>query len=167
MRDDDAPPAKTPATPLAGPYGHPFHPIAVILPIGVWVASLVFDILARSTAEPAAYAICSRTLIAIGLVGSVPAVILGIMDYLRIPGGTRASSAATFHMALNFVVCGVFAVQFLYRVKDDTVPLFLAIVTAVCLVLLGVSGWLGGKLVYRWGVRVATERTQAEGFRVE
>lgn len=29
---------------LAGPYGHPFHPILVTVPIGAWVASLVFDI---------------------------------------------------------------------------------------------------------------------------
>ncbi|MFL6055426.1 MAG: hypothetical protein ACJ72W_21365 [Actinoallomurus sp.] len=28
---------------LAGPYGHPFHPILVTLPIGAWVASLVFE----------------------------------------------------------------------------------------------------------------------------
>jgi uncharacterized membrane protein len=29
---------------------------------------------------------------------------------------------------------------------------------------LTVSGWLGGKLSYRWGVRVADEQTQREGF---
>jgi hypothetical protein len=28
-----------------------------------------------------------------------------------------------------------------------------------------VSGWLGGMLSYRYGVRVADEETQAEGFR--
>ena len=30
--------------------------------------------------------------------------------------------------------------------------------------MLGVSGFLGGKLAYRYGVRVADEATQAEGF---
>ncbi|MCR2763108.1 DUF2231 domain-containing protein [Microbacterium sp. zg.B48] len=29
----------------------------------------------------------------------------------------------------------------------------------------GVSGWLGGKLAYTYGVRVAEEKTQAEGLR--
>ncbi|MGW3205659.1 hypothetical protein [Streptomyces sp. NPDC001135] len=29
---------------------------------------------------------------------------------------------------------------------------------------LGFSGFLGGKLAYRYGVRVADEATQAEGF---
>jgi uncharacterized membrane protein len=27
-----------------------------------------------------------------------------------------------------------------------------------------VSGWLGGKLAYRYGVRVADEATQAQGY---
>jgi uncharacterized membrane protein len=35
----------------------------------------------------------------------------------------------------------------------------------VALALLGVSGWLGGNLAYRYGDRVATEETQQEGFR--
>lgn len=32
------------------------------------------------------------------------------------------------------------------------------------LAILGVTGWLGGHLAYKFGVRVADERTQAEGF---
>ncbi|MFE8990795.1 hypothetical protein ACFYMI_23785 [Streptomyces collinus] len=30
--------------------------------------------------------------------------------------------------------------------------------------VLGLSGYLGGKLAYRYGVRVADENTQAEGY---
>jgi len=37
---------------LAGPYGHPFHPMLVTVPIGAWVAALVFDIASRFVAEP-------------------------------------------------------------------------------------------------------------------
>ena len=45
---------------------------------------------------------------------------------------------------------------------DVTVPAF--VVSAVAYALLGVSGWLGGKLAYHYGVRVADEGTQASGF---
>jgi uncharacterized membrane protein len=38
---------------LAGPYGHPIHPILVTVPIGAWTASLVFDIASHVTAGPA------------------------------------------------------------------------------------------------------------------
>jgi uncharacterized membrane protein len=33
---------------LAGPEGHPFHPLLVPLPIGAFVSSLIFDILTRT-----------------------------------------------------------------------------------------------------------------------
>ncbi len=39
--------AKAPATRVAGPYGHPFHPMLVTVPIGAWVCSVVFDIATR------------------------------------------------------------------------------------------------------------------------
>jgi len=35
----------------------------------------------------------------------------------------------------------------------------------VAIALLGVSGWLGGKLAYRYGVPVTDEQAQVEGFR--
>jgi len=39
------------------------------------------------------------------------------------------------------------------------------VISIVALALLSISGWLGGKLSYRYGVRVADEGTQDEGFR--
>jgi uncharacterized membrane protein len=41
-------------------------------------------------------------------------------------------------------------------------PLLLSV---VCLALLTAAGYLGGKLAFRYGVRVADETTQADGFR--
>jgi uncharacterized membrane protein len=38
------------------------------------------------------------------------------------------------------------------------------VLSAVALALLGVSGWLGGLLAYRYGVRVADEAEQASGY---
>jgi uncharacterized membrane protein len=39
------------------------------------------------------------------------------------------------------------------------------VLSAVALVFLGVSGFLGGMLAYRYGVRVAAETDQAVGYR--
>ncbi|PTT22906.1 hypothetical protein DBR36_01060, partial [Microbacterium sp. HMWF026] len=44
------------------------------------------------------------------------------------------------------------------------VPLVAFALSVVASAGLGISGWLGGKLAYRWGVRVADENTQREGF---
>ncbi|MFB8177760.1 DUF2231 domain-containing protein [Streptomyces sp. NPDC055966] len=38
------------------------------------------------------------------------------------------------------------------------------VLSALSVAVLGVSGFLGGKLAYRYGVRVADESTQAEGY---
>jgi len=166
MTDHDTRPDKRPLTPLAGPYGHPFHPIAVTIPIGAWIASLVFDIVGLIVADPTPYAMGSRVLIGIGLVGSVVAIILGILDYLRIPDRTRASSTATIHMGLNFVVCGAYLFQLFLRTATDEIPITGVVFSVVSLLILSASGWLGGKLAYRYGVRVAHESKQAEGYRL-
>jgi uncharacterized membrane protein len=66
-------PAKHPVTVLAGPYGHPFHPILVPVPIGAWVTSLVFDLGSRIIDKPGFLTQGSEWLIAIGIVGALAA----------------------------------------------------------------------------------------------
>lgn len=160
--------AKRPRTPLAGPYGHPFHPILVTVPIGAWVASLVFDIASKLSDDKAAmFAEGAYWLIGIGVVGALVAAIFGLLDLLTIPRGTAAFKTGLMHMGLNLAVVVIFAVNCLIREADgyeSVEPLHLTL-TIIALALLGASGWLGGKLAYRYGVRVADENTQAEGFR--
>src|SRR5512142_2834944 len=62
-------PAKQPATVVAGPYGHPFHPILVTIPIGAWVSSLVLDIGSHVVSHPAGLMRGAYWLIAIGVIG--------------------------------------------------------------------------------------------------
>lgn len=164
----DEPPAaraKQPLTVLAGPYGHPFHPIAVTVPIGAWVASLVFDVASRLADDPTALATGSRWLLAIGVIGALVAAMLGFLDLMTIPRGTAAARTAYLHLSLNLLVTVVFATSFLLRDDGGPVGWGLIALSAGALALLSWSGWLGGKLAYRFGVRVADEATQAEGFR--
>jgi hypothetical protein len=58
--------AKRPVTPLAGPYGHPFHPILVTAPIGASVVSLVFDVTSRWAGEAEVFVKGSFWLIGVG-----------------------------------------------------------------------------------------------------
>ena len=48
--------ATRPATPIAGPYGHPFHPLLVTIPIGVWVAAFIFDLIEANRERNEQYA---------------------------------------------------------------------------------------------------------------
>jgi len=159
--------AKQPKTALAGPYGHPFHPMMVTLPIGAWVASVVFDIVALASSEnEGTFAKGAYWLIAIGIVGAVLAAIFGLMDLLAIPRGSRAFRTGVTHMILNLAVVIVFAVNFAVRSGqgDDDASVTGFVLSLVALAALSVSGWLGGKLAYHYGVRVADEHTQSEGF---
>jgi uncharacterized membrane protein len=71
-------------------------------------------------------------------------------------------------MSLNLLVTAAYIVNFFWRhgsyTDGDAVAGGRLALSAVALGVLGVSGFLGGKLAYRFGVRVADERTQAEGF---
>ncbi|KZM74869.1 DUF2231 domain-containing protein [Nocardia terpenica] len=154
---------------LAGPYGHPFHPILVTVPIGAWVASLVFDIGSHLVGDPDFLAEGALWLIAIGVLGALAAAMIGLLDLLAIPTGTTAFRTGLLHMGVNLAVTVAFAADFLWRRSGGgphgavaAGPLALSVVS---LAALAVSGYLGGKLAYRYGVRVADEASQAAGYR--
>lgn len=153
---------------LAGPYGHPFHPILVTVPIGAWVASLVFDIASRIVGDPGFLAQGSVWLIAIGVIGALLAALVGFLDLMAIPTGTRAFRIGLLHMGLNLLVAGAYIGNFFWRYASYGHPGPVAIgplvLSAASLAVLAVSGYLGGKLAYRYGVRVAEETAQAEGY---
>jgi uncharacterized membrane protein len=159
--------AKRPSSALAGPYGHPLHPILVTVPIGSWVASFVFDIISKvDDSNQGAFARGAFVLLLIGIVGAVLAAVFGLMDFTTIPSGTKAASTALTHMALNTVVLVLFIVNALLRKSHglDSVSNTALVLSVVGLLILSTSGWLGGKLSYSYGVRVADEATQASGF---
>jgi uncharacterized membrane protein len=160
--------AKHPRTVLAGPYGHPFHPVMVTVPIGAWVAAVVFDIVALASAtKEATFAEGAYWLIGLGIVGAVLAAVFGLLDLLGIPRGTQAFKTGLLHMTLNLTVVVLFAINFAVRASQgyDEVRVGTFVLSLVALAVLGASGWLGGKLAYHYGVRVADEETQRTGYR--
>lgn len=161
--------AKRPVSPLlTGPYGHPFHPILVTVPIGAWVCGLVFDVASHIVDQPGFLTQGAEWLIAIGVLGALAAAMVGVLDLFAIPTRTAAFRTGLLHMCLNLVVTAAYAVNFFWRhgsyTDGNAVQGGQLALSAVSLAVLGVSGYLGGKLAYHYGVRVADERTQAEGY---
>ncbi|WP_286139214.1 DUF2231 domain-containing protein [Arthrobacter sp. OV608] len=158
--------SKHPKSPLAGPYGHPLHPTLVTIPIGAWTASLVFDVVALFGSDDKPFLIGAQWLVGIGILGALAAAVFGLMDFATLAGGTPAHRTALIHMSLNLTAVALFAVSFFLRLgsaKEDfaLVPFILSVVGYL---VVGASGYLGGKLAYHYGVRVADEKTQGEGF---
>src|SRR5688500_11863929 len=76
--------------------GHPIHPMLVVFPLGLLIASVIFDIVLFATDKPS-FATISFWNIALGLIGGVAAAITGLMDWRAIPGGTRAKTIGLYH----------------------------------------------------------------------
>lgn len=102
------------------------------------------------------------------MLGALAAALVGFLDLFAIPSGTPAHRTGLIHMSLNLTIAVAYVLNFLWRHGDYTdgrsVDGGQLTLSAVSLALLAVSGYLGGKLAYHYGVRVADEQTQAEGF---
>jgi len=132
--------------------GHPIHAILVSLPIGLFVFSLVSDLLLVAGLGGGDWAVVARCTLAAGIVTALLAAIPGFVDYLSLSG--RPRRIATWHMLLNLTVVGVFTMDFLLRLRTDPYDKVPVVFSAIGVSLLAVSGWLGGEMVHRHGVGV-------------
>jgi uncharacterized membrane protein len=159
--------AKRPVTVLAGPYGHPVHPLLVALPIGAWVTSLIFDVASHVVHQSGFLAQGSEWLIAVGVVGAVLAACAGFLDLMTLTLETRAFRTAVLHMSLVLTATIGYVAGFAWRHASyhhpAPVPAGQLGLSVLSLAVLTAGGYLGGKLAYRYGVRVADEETQVEG----
>jgi uncharacterized membrane protein len=90
----------------------------------------------------------------IGIIGALAAAVFGFLDLLAIPAKTKAQRIALIHMTLNLTVVALYVVNvFVRSTNPDNIGLALAL-SVIAVALLGVSGWLGGKMVYEHGVAV-------------
>jgi uncharacterized membrane protein len=136
-------------------FGHAAHPILIVFPLGLLATAVIFDILRLVTGN-SGFATAAYWNIAAGIVMGLVAAIFGLVDWLAVPGGTRAKAIGLWHGTGNVVVVGLFAASWLLRQGDPGhIPSTVAFALAVVAVLLAlVTGWLGGELVERLGIGV-------------
>jgi uncharacterized membrane protein len=135
--------------------GRPLHPMLVPFPIVCFVGALFTDLTYWRTAEMM-WADFSAWLLFAGLVMGVLAAIAGLVDFLsnRV---VRALAPAWFHMTGNVVVLGLALCNAFIHSRDawtSVVPTGLILSALTVLVLL-FTGWMGWSLVYRHRVGVA------------
>jgi uncharacterized membrane protein len=135
--------------------GHPVHPMLVVFPLGLFISSLVFDLVYLWNDNPTLAAV-SFWNIAVGIAGGLIAAVFGAVDWFAIPGGTRAKRLGLLHGAGNVVVVGLFAVSWWLRftAADGLPPVPAIAISAFAVAIMFVTGWLGGELVDRLGVGV-------------
>lgn len=135
--------------------GHPVHPMLIVLPLGLLSAAVVFDVVYLIGGDDVFSSIAFWN-IGLGIVGGLLAAVFGLLDWLHIPGGTRAKRIGLMHGGGNVVVVTLFAISWLIRLGGaDYEPSPVAYVFSFAgLALAAVTAWLGGELVDRLGVGV-------------
>ena len=135
--------------------GHPIHPMLIPFPIALWATSFAADVLFYFLRHPTLLVI-AKFLLAAGCLTAVAAAVFGIIDWLGIKDG-EVKKVANWHARLNVVALIVFAVSLFLRMSSYsglvgrrlTIPFLLSLVGVI---LITISGWLGGELVFRYGV---------------
>jgi uncharacterized membrane protein len=126
---------------------HPFHPMLVVFPVGLWVFSLVSDIVFYAGGAPVWRDIAFWTM-AGGIIGALLAAVPGFIDFQTLSG--RPQKIAAYHMAINLGLVVLFAINLWLRTGGD-VYIALSVIGVIGLMI---SGWLGGELVYVEGIAV-------------
>ena len=135
---------------------HPIHPMLVPIPIGLWIFSFVCDLFHAGGASAEAWTTVAFYAMAGGIIGALLAALPGLIDLLSLPEGPR--STAIKHMALNLTIVALYVINFAMRWREPANPGGLVWLSLISLVLLVISGWLGGK----YGVAVASTTDRAK-----
>lgn len=134
--------------------GHPLHPLLVTLPVGSLILLVVSDLASRATSDPF-WALASYWLTLAGLVTGILAALTGFIDFASRPQ-TRRLSIAWMHFLGNGVAMLLTLGNFLLRRPDPAAAVSgieLGLSVLVVLLLL-VTGWLGGEMVFRYRIGV-------------
>jgi uncharacterized membrane protein len=136
-------------------FGHPIHPMLVVFPMGLFISAVIFDLLYFWGGNTALASVAFWN-IGVGIIGGLLAAVFGTIDWFAIPAGTRAKRLGLLHGVGNVVVVLMFAASWWLRstLPDFTPSTAATALAVVAVMLVAVTGWLGGELVDRLGVGV-------------
>ena len=137
--------------------GHPLHPILITLPIGLFIATFLFDVVFWQTGRDA-FATGALWLLGAGLVGAALAAVTGLVDFF---GDERIRNLgdAWQHAIGNVIMVLIQLFSFYQRYRYGTsavVPVGLVLSLISVLIML-FTGWKGGEMVFRHRVAVYDE----------
>jgi len=123
----------------------------VTFPIGLWGFSFVADVVYVTIGGPIWKEVAFLTIVG-GIVGAIAAAIPGLIDFLALRS-PNVFKTALAHMSLNVLALTVFVASAFSRAVGTPYSISMTL-SAVGVVALVFSGWLGGELVYVRGIAV-------------
>ena len=137
--------------------GHPIHPMLVPLPIGLLTFSVICDFASLWDIANGAWSTVALYTLGGGIAGALLAAVFGFIDLVSLDP-SPARRIGVWHMVLNLTLVALFAASFWLRMDGVTsrLPILLSITGVLLLVI---SGWLGGHMVFVHGVAVGRWRS--------
>ena len=134
---------------------HPIHPMLVVFPIGLWMFSFISDLIFLLGKNLLWNQIAFYAMLG-GLIGAVLATVPGLIDMFSITN-PKVGKIAWNHMLLNLVALAVFGINLYLRTVLEAGAFIPIALSVLGVLLLALSGWLGGELAYVHGVGVQSQ----------
>ena len=146
--------------------GHPIHPALIALPIGLLVWALVANVIFAFTDNNTMwYDIAFWSGLA-GIVTALIAALPGFGDYFTMAVKTDARQMATAHMILNLSVVALYVIAAIlmydHNATDGGALALVIALQAIGAGLLGLSGYLGGEMVFRHHLAIVPDDAELE-----
>jgi nitrite reductase/ring-hydroxylating ferredoxin subunit/uncharacterized membrane protein len=145
---------------------HPIHPMLVVVPLGLFLGSWIFDLIGKATNNELLWAASYYCAIA-GIIGGFCAAIPGVIDWATVvPPRSSGKKRGLLHGSLNVLGLAGFIIIAVHRYSAIAEPgAFELGLMTVCIGIFVVSGWLGGTLSYRNQIGVDHRYANAGKFR--
>lgn len=144
-----------------GLIGHPLHTLVIHFPIGLWGMSLLLDLIGLLDVGGDWIPAGARWCLAIGTCFAVVACLTGIVDWLGVRRDHPAQQAILIHMILNITATCLYLFNTILRFGfgDSSAAWWLTIMLSTFgYILVMYSGYLGGTIVYDYGIGVGRHR---------
>jgi uncharacterized membrane protein len=137
---------------------HPLHPALAHIPTALWPSAFLVDVLSQFQADNALVQLAFYAIL-LGLIVALLAIPTGYADWTDIRPEKPAWKLGLYHMILNVLISILWGVNLALRLQglqtDASVPPGLVLLSALATVLLLSSGYLGGRMIYAYGISVA------------
>lgn len=135
---------------------HPIHPMLIPFPIALWIFSFACDVIYAMGWGGGLWKDMAFYTMAGGMLGALAAAVPGYIDYRSLTD-PEATTIGRWHMLTNLSIVVLFAVNLSLRMWSEPGAILPVLLSLIGLAMLGVSGWLGGELVYVHRVAVEPE----------
>lgn len=137
---------------------HPAHPLFVHFPIAFWVSASLCDL--GGYVYPSAWHFGNWCLLA-GCLSALLAVGSGLLQLPALSPSAQVQKLLKLHISAVCTCYSLYVASLALRMDQGQLhaPNILAVVLSfVALFVLGIAGWLGGKLVYEHAVGVQKQK---------